>query len=186
MQCAIQRLRRYECICVPGALPDTKITIDALSSPQSLISALHCYAFSCSGDSVECDGSGGYAHCKCTSYGIILSLAAQIMRRVTWIIDYRKGSSDNHSHLCPGTLSSAVTQMGVRSLLHHLISQWTKRLCSCPSPIPTDCTHHSVHILKVTVAWIDFTSLIGMVFSKKQQLLANSRWWLRIRQNDDR
>ena len=69
MQCANQRLRRYERICVPGVLPDAIITIDALLSPQSLISALPCASL---GDSVKCDGSGGYACCECTCRVIIL------------------------------------------------------------------------------------------------------------------
>ena len=56
------------------------------------------------------------------------------------------------------------------------ITQWT-----CPYPIPTDRARHPVNELKVAVAWINFTTSIGMVFSKKSLLSTNSRWWLLVR-----
>ena len=37
------------------------------------MSPLHCCAFSCLEDSVECDGGGGYACCEYTSYRVIVS-----------------------------------------------------------------------------------------------------------------
>lgn len=51
---------------------DASITINGSSFPQSLISALHCRAFSCSGDSVECNRGDGHARYECTSCCVIL------------------------------------------------------------------------------------------------------------------
>ena len=48
------------------------------------------------------------------------------------------------------------------------ITQWT-----CPYPIPTDRARHPVNKLKVAVAWIDFTTSIGMVFSKEEITTVN-------------
>ena len=55
------------------------------------------------------------------------------------------------------------------------IEQWTEWLCSCPYPIPTDRARHPVNKLKVAVAWIDFTTSIGMVFSKEEITTVNKQ-----------
>ena len=71
-------------MCVPGALPDNIVTIDAPAFPQSMISTLLCCAFSCSGDSEECDGGDGYVCCECTSCQVIVLPDCCSFRFDTW------------------------------------------------------------------------------------------------------